>query len=119
MWIIFCGTFKLGATLEHVFISSYTKSSRWSRGQCRTPIVYESRPARAFPKGWKKFCLHAIWMSFKERQCVAELGINIGILYLATGKNRYERRWAETCRSADSAQERWGCLYEIGLVGDT
>lgn len=51
------------------------------------PVVHtyvcEFRPVRACSEGWKEFCFHEIWMGFKERQCVAELGMTIGILYLA------------------------------------
>ena len=87
MWIIFCGTFKLGATLDaHILHSaSYTKSSSVHEGKRHwcIPIVCEFRPVGACPEGWKEFCLHEIWMSFKERQCVAELGMKIGIPYLA------------------------------------
>lgn len=40
------------------------------------------RPAWACPEGGKEFCLHEIWMSFQEKQYVAELGMKIGTLCL-------------------------------------
>lgn len=115
MWILFCGTFKLGAILDaHVLHSaSYTKSSsvHESKRHWCIPIVCEFRPVGACPEDWKEFSLRELWMSFEERQCVAELGMKIGILYLARwwhgwGRNHYERRrWTETSRSADSERK--------------